>query len=139
MTCCSWVIKEVIMKNMRSEVGSWTWFILAAIVVFVLLGLHMLIVHMDGILGIFNPAGGSALSWDNVTARGHSGFFTVTYIVLLAAALYHGFYGLRTIIFELGLKEKFQRCWTVTLWIVGVVLFIFGTYAAIAMQSVKAV
>ena len=127
------------MKDMRSEAGSWTWFMFAGIVVFVLLGLHMLIIHMDGILGIFNPAGGSALSWDNVIARSHSGFFAVTYIILLAAVLYHGFYGLRTIIFELGLKKVNQRRWTVTLWIVGIVLFIVGTYAAIAVQSVKVV
>jgi succinate dehydrogenase / fumarate reductase membrane anchor subunit len=125
------------MKNMRSEAGSWTWFILAGIVVFVLLGLHMLIIHLDGILGIFNPAGGSALSWDNVIARSHSGFFEVTYIILLAAALYHGLYGLRTIVFELGLKRTCQRYWTLALWIVGIVLFIVGTYAAIAVQSVK--
>lgn len=124
---------------MRSEAGGWTWFIFAGVVVLVLLGLHMLIIHMDGILGIFNPAGGSALNWDNVIARSHSGFFTVTYIILLAAALYHGFYGLRTVIFELGLKKRCQRCFTLTLWIAGIVLFIVGTYAAIAVQSVKAV
>ena len=31
-------------------------------------------------------------------------FFTVTHIFLLGVALYHGLYGLRTIVFELGLK-----------------------------------
>ena len=30
------------------------------------------------------------------------GFFTVSYIVLLGAALFHGLYGLRNILFELG-------------------------------------
>ncbi len=30
------------------------------------------------------------------------GFFTVSYMVLLGAALFHGLYGLRNILFELG-------------------------------------
>lgn len=118
--------------------GSWILFIIAAVVILVLLGLHMVIVHLDGIFGIFSPAGGSALAWENVIQRSQSNFFTVTYIILLAAALYHGFYGLRTIIFELGPRKQVEKAWTTFFWIVGIFLFIVGTSAAIAVRTVEA-
>jgi succinate dehydrogenase / fumarate reductase membrane anchor subunit len=117
--------------------GSWILFIIAAIVLIFLLGLHMIIIHLDGIFGIFNPAGGSALDWGNVIQRSHSNFFMVTYIILLAAALYHGFYGLRTIIFELGPRKQVEQAWTIFIWIVGIVLFIIGTSATIAVQTIE--
>ena len=118
--------------------GSWILFIISAVVILVLLGLHMMIVHLDGILGIFSPAGGSALAWENVIQRSQSNFFTVTYIILLAAALYHGFYGLRTIIFELGPRKQVEKVWTAFFWIAGIFLFIVGTSAAIAVRTVEA-
>ena len=37
-----------------------------------------------------------------MAARATSVFFTVTYVLLLGAALYHGFYGLRNILLELN-------------------------------------
>ena len=118
--------------------GPWILFIVAAVVVFVFLGLHMMIVHLDTLLGgIASPAGGSALAWENVIQRSQSNFFTVTYIILLAAALYHGFYGLRTIIFEFGARKEAEGAWTTVLWIVGIVLFIVGTVAAIAVRTVE--
>ncbi len=118
--------------------GPWIFFIGAAVVVFVFLGLHMMIIHLDTLLGgIASPAGGSALAWENVLHRSQSSFFTVTYIILLAAALYHGFYGLRTIIFEFGPRKKTEGIWTTFLWIVGIVLFIVGTVAAIAVRTVE--
>ena len=126
------------MRDMKSEVGYWTFFIIAGIVVFILLFFHMMIIHMDGLLGIFNPAGGSALDWKNVIYRSHSAFFTTIYIILLGAALYHGFYGLRTILFELGLKKRIQSFITIAVWVIGIVLFCVGLYANLAIHTVKA-
>ena len=63
----------------------WTWHMMAGVVILVLLGLHMAIMHLDSALGIFNPAGGHPIDWDNVLERGKSVFFAVTYIVLLGA------------------------------------------------------
>jgi len=117
------------------ETAYWVWFVIAGLVIFVLGGLHMTVVHLSGIVGIFNPAGHEAVAWENVSFRSQSIFFTVTYILLAAAVLYHGFYGLRTIIFELGIGKSAQRSLTVLLWIVGVVLFIIGAYAAIAAKT----
>jgi len=79
----------------------WTWHVAAGLMILVLLGLHMAIMHLDSLLGLFNPAGGQPIDWDNVLARSQSLFFTATYILLLGAALFHGLYGLRNILFEL--------------------------------------
>jgi succinate dehydrogenase hydrophobic anchor subunit len=120
------------------ETAYWIWFLIAGLVIFVLGGLHMAVVHLSGIVGIFNPAGAEAVAWENVAFRSHSAFFMTAYILLLAAVLYHGFYGLRTIVFELGIGKACQRSLTVALWIVGVVLFIVGAYAAIAAKTLGA-
>lgn len=117
------------------ETSGWIWFIIAGIVIFILGGLHMMTVHMNAIFGIFNPAPGDAVAWENVSWRSRNLFFTITYIVLLAAVLYHGFFGLRTILFELGPSRGAQQFITKFLWCVGIVLFIIGAYAAMVARS----
>ena len=116
------------------ETKYWTWHIVAGVVILVFLALHMLIMHLDDILGVFNPAGGEAIAWENVLVRSRMLFFVVTYVILLGAALYHGLYGLRTILFELGLKPPMQKLVNAVFWLGGAGLFLLGTYAAIAAK-----
>ncbi|MGB5294320.1 MAG: hypothetical protein WBP34_05150 [Thermoanaerobaculia bacterium] len=108
----------------------WTWHLAAGAIILFLLGLHMAIMHLDALLGIFNPAGGHPIDWANVVARGQSMAFTVTYILLLGAALFHGLYGLRNILFELDPAPPLKKALSWVLILVGVGLFIFGTWAA---------
>lgn len=117
------------------ETAYWTWFIIAAGAILVFGGIHMVVMHLS-VLGIANPAGGAATDWANVAFRSQNQFLAFTNIILLAAALYHGLYGLRTIVFELGPKKSFQESFTVILWIVGLILFFIGTYSDIAAKSV---
>jgi len=112
------------------EQGLWTWHIISGVVVLVFLGLHMGIMHLDVALGIFNPAGGHPIDWANVAARAKSGFFAATYIVLLGAALFHGFYGLRNIIFELGPPKGLKKTVSWLFLIAGLGLFVVGSWAA---------
>ena len=119
------------------ETASWTWFFIAGIVMFILLGLHMIVMHLPGVMLVFNPEGPDPVLWNNVVARSRNAFFTLTYIILLAAALYHGFYGLRTIISEFGMTREAIKAMDKVLWIVGIVLFVIGTYAAIAARALK--
>jgi succinate dehydrogenase/fumarate reductase cytochrome b subunit len=119
------------------ETASWTWFLIAGIVIFALLGLHMIVMHLTGLLRVFNPFGYDAVAWRNVVYRSRDLFFTVSYIILLGAALYHGFYGLRTIVFELGITKQAGKALSVFLWIVGVALFCIGTYVAIAARALQ--
>lgn len=108
----------------------WTWHLAAGVVVLLLLGLHMGIMHLDALLGIFNPEGGHPIDWGNVAARGQSLFFMVTYVLLLGAALFHGFYGLRNILFELNPALPLRKPLRWVLILVGFGLFVLGTWAA---------
>ncbi len=115
----------------------WTWHLAAGVVILVLLGLHMTIMHLNGVLVLkgFNPAGGHPIDWDNVAARARSGFFMVTYVVLLGAALFHGLYGLRNILFELNPARWLKRAIGLVLLLGGFGLFVYGTWAAIAARA----
>ena len=113
------------------ETRNWTWHIIAAVVILVFLGLHMAIMHLDDLAGWFSTAAGTT-HWTNVLARSKSTFFATTYIVLLAAALYHGLYGLRTILFELSIGPSAQKLVNGVFWIAGVCLFAVGSLATIA-------
>lgn len=108
----------------------WTWHLLAGAVILVFLGLHMAVMHLDALLGLFNPAGGHPIDWANVAGRARMGFFTFSYVVLLGAALFHGLYGLRNILHELGLGCGAARMTTALLTLVGIGLFVFGAWAA---------
>jgi succinate dehydrogenase hydrophobic anchor subunit len=108
----------------------WTWHIGAGVVILVFLGLHMAIMHLEAIVGIFNPAGGHPIAWANVVARAKSAFFMVTYVVLLGTALFHGLYGLRNIVFELNPRPGMRKAVGGLLVGGGVVLFGMGTWAA---------
>lgn len=116
-----------------SETPRWTWHMLAGVAIFFLLGLHMITMHLDDILGWFNPVDGkSGVDWENVSARAGMVSYTVIYILLLGFALYHGLYGFRTILFELGLGAGARKAVNVLFLLVGLGLFTLGTWAAIA-------
>jgi succinate dehydrogenase / fumarate reductase membrane anchor subunit len=104
----------------------------AGVLVLVLLGLHMVIMHLTRTVGIGNPAGGHAVDWGNVVARGKSLVFTLTYILLLGAALFHGLYGFRNIVCELGPSAGLKKAINALLLVGGLGLFGLGTWAAIA-------
>jgi succinate dehydrogenase / fumarate reductase membrane anchor subunit len=113
----------------------WTWHVLAGLVILVFLGLHMTVMHLEVIVGIFNPAGGHPIDWANVVARGKTLFFPVSYVVLLGAALFHGLYGTRNILFELNPSAGLKRVIGVVLLLVGLGLFVLGTWAAVASHT----
>jgi len=109
----------------------WTWHMGAGVVILVFLGLHMTVMHLESIVGIFNPAEGELpVAWANVVERSKSAFFMVTYIVLLGAALYHGLFGLRTIIEELNPAAAVRKAVSAVLTVGGLLLFAFGTFSA---------
>ena len=116
--------------NMR-ETKYWTWHIFTGIIILVLLGIHMITMHLDAILGWFNAVEGEAISWANITARAKLAIYAFFYIALLAAALYHGLYGFRTILFELGPKQGTQKFINILFIVIGICLFAFGSWVAI--------
>jgi len=118
------------------ETKYWTWHMAAGVVILFLLGLHMLIMHVGGITHLFAPHGGEAISQANSLFRDRQLMFTVTYILLLGVVLYHGLYGLRTILFELTLKPAVEKALSVVLLVVGLGLMGLGTWAAITVHAI---
>jgi succinate dehydrogenase / fumarate reductase membrane anchor subunit len=113
----------------------WTWHMLGGVVIMVLLGVHMMVMHL-GVGGqAVAPFGGGAVSVKNSLFRDGNLTFTITYILLLGVALYHGLYGLRTMLFELTLKPAAEKAITAVLVIVGCGFFVLGTWAAFAAHA----
>lgn len=117
------------------ERGLWFLFLVAGLVVLPLLALHMAVMHFDGTLAVGNPAGGHPIDWANVAARGRSMAFAFTYPLLLGAALFHGFYGLRTILFELGPAAGIKKAISGLLLVAGLALFVYGSWAAVTAHQ----
>jgi len=92
--------------------------------------------HMAATGHWFAPYGTDADSLQNSLFRDGKLFFTVTYVLLLGVALYHGLYGLRTMLFELTLKPAAEKAITVVLLVVGLGLFGLGTWAAVAAHGI---
>ncbi|MBI4164679.1 MAG: hypothetical protein HY508_02975 [Acidobacteria bacterium] len=118
------------------ETKFWTWHMAAGVVIAFLLGQHMVIMHIGGITHLFAPFGGEAVSKANSLFRDGQMFFVTSYILLLGVALYHGLYGLRTILFELTLKPAIEKAVSAVLLILGLGLFGLGTWAAITVHTI---
>ncbi len=112
----------------------WAWHMAAGVVLLFLLGQHMVIMHIAAAHWAA-PYGTEADSVQNSLFRDGKLFFTVTYVLLLGTALYHGLYGLRTILFELTLKPAIEKTVTIVLVIVGLGLFGLGTWGAVAAHG----
>ena len=118
------------------ETKFWTWHMAAGVVIALLLGQHMVIMHLGGITHWFAPSGGEAISKANSLFRDGQLFFVVSYILLLGVALYHGLYGLRTVLFELTLRPAVEKAVSAVLLILGLSLFGLGTWAAITVHTI---
>ena len=114
----------------------WTWHMAAGVVILFVLGLHMLIMHLGSTTHLFAPYSGDSVSVRNSLFRDGSLFFTVTYVLLLGVALYHGLYGLRTMLFELTLGPGLEQTITFVFVIVGLGLFALGTWAAVVAHGI---
>jgi len=117
----------------------WSWHILTAVVILVLLGLHMGIMHLGEIMHALGIGVGEPTHASNVFRRSRQVFFMITYILLLGSALFHGLYGLRSMLFELSLSKGIQKAVGSLCVLIGLTLFIYGSYAAIAVFQLKGV
>lgn len=117
------------------------WFgnLLSGLVILVLLGWHMGLMHLAGILGAAVPALAEPLLWGDVLARGRSALFTGTYVLLLGTALFHGFYGLRTILREYWPSERAETRISIGCWIAGIIFFAVGAYTTLTFHIVSSV
>lgn len=117
----------------------WSWHILTGILVLVLLGLHMGIMHLGTILNALGIESGNPTHSSEVFRRSQNLFFMINYILLLGAALFHGLYGLRSMLFELSLSRTAEKFIGGMCAVAGVALFIYGSYVAVAVFQSKGV
>ena len=108
---------------------------LTGVLIAALLGIHMVILHLDTILGFFGVDATEPTSWGSMIGRASQGIWAALYITLLAVVLYHALYGLRGILLELTLSVKLERIITWAFIIIGVIAFIWGAYVPVALLS----
>jgi len=105
------------------------------ILIAVLLGIHMVTLHLDAVLGFFGVDITDPTSWASMIARAGQGLWVGIYIALLAVVLYHALYGLRGILLEVTASAKNERIITWSFILIGIIAFIWGTYVPIALLS----
>ena len=108
------------------ETRLWSWHLLVIPIIIVLLGVHFAIMHYAPVF--YGVSVEEARNFEAMIERGKSVAQLVLYILLLAAALYHGLYGLRGIIRELPMTPALGKIVDITVICVGLFIFAFGTY-----------
>ena len=117
----------------------WFWHILSAIVILVLLGMHMGIMHLGAIWKVLGIGSGEPTNSEHVFLRSQQFIFMITYILLLGSALFHGLYGLRSMLLELSLSRTLEKLIGGVCAIAGFALFVYGSYVAVAVFQMKGV
>jgi succinate dehydrogenase cytochrome b556 subunit len=100
----------------------WPWLLqrVTAVVLVVGLAIHLIVLHA------FNLGD---LNFDNVAARVASWFFAAVDLSLLGAGLFHALNGTRMVLLDYGFAGTKRRALGIVLWVVGVLTFVYGTWA----------
>lgn len=104
------------------ETRLWSLHLLVIPIIMVLLGTHFALMHYAPVF--YGVSVEEARNFETMIERGKSAAQLVLYILLLAAGLYHGLYGMRGIIRELPLTPALAKL--VDWGILSFGLFIFG-------------
>ena len=108
------------------ETRLWSLHILVLPIIAILLGMHFAVMHYAPVF--YGMSVEEARDFDTMIERGKSVTQLVLYILLLAAALYHGMYGVRGIIRELPLTPAFAKIVDIGILSFGLFIFALGTY-----------
>jgi succinate dehydrogenase / fumarate reductase membrane anchor subunit len=122
-----------------SESKLWFWHIISGAIILVLLGVHMTIMHMGASLSAIGLGSREPVAAAVVFERSRQLIFMITYVLLLGAALFHGLYGLRSMLFELDLSKTLEKAISRVCALAGICLFIYGSYAAVYVFTMKGV
>ena len=104
------------------------------LVVLILLGIHMTTMHLDDLLALLWGTDGNPLSWNQVSRRGESRLMTAGYVALLGTALFHGLYGLHTLLTEFWSGQRAERLIRVGCWTAGIALFLIGSFSTVTFH-----
>ena len=108
------------------ETRLWSLHLLAIPIIFVLLGMHFAVMHYAPVF--YGMSVEEARSFEVMIERGRSVAQLVLYILLLAAGLYHGLYGVRGILRELPLTPAISKAVDIGILLFGLFIFALGTY-----------
>jgi succinate dehydrogenase hydrophobic anchor subunit len=109
----------------------WSWHIVTAVIILFLLGVHMGTMHLGAILSSIGIGSSDPVKAAEVFHRSQQMIYMITYIVLLGAALFHGLYGLRSMLLELSLSRVLEKTIGGVCAVAGIGLFIYGSYVAV--------
>ena len=113
----------------------WIIHLATGVLIAAFLGVHMVIMHLDAILGFFGVGATEPTSWEPMIERAGQGIWVGLYVALLAFVLYHGLNGLRNVILELTPSAKTERIVTRVIIALGIVFFIGGTYVPVSLLT----
>jgi len=116
---------------------TYLWFLqlVTGVLIAVLLAIHILIMHLDAVLGFFGVDVAEAISWESMMGRSIQGVWAGLYVALLAVVLYHALNGLRGIILELTPSARTESIVTWVIIAFGIVAFVGGTCVAVALLA----
>lgn len=113
----------------------WVLHYLAGLILFVLLLGHIFMMHFYKLMEKIGFRG-DPLEWESVLERARNVTLSTLYILFLFFALFHGFYGLKNILIETDFGKRYEKIVVYIFWILGIFLFIFGTYTTIKAGGV---
>jgi len=108
------------------ETRLWSLSLFSVLFLFVLLAFHIAVMHYSPVF--LGTSIEETRSLEAVLARGRDVVQFIFYVLLLAAALYHGLFGLRGILRELPLSPTQGRAVDWLILLVGLFFFAYGTY-----------
>ena len=108
------------------ETRLWSLHLLVIPIIAVLLGAHFAVMHYAPVF--YGVSVDEARNFETMIERGRSVAQLVLYILLLAAGLYHGLYGLRGILRELPLTPAFVKLVDGGVLLFGLFIFALGVY-----------
>lgn len=117
------------------ETRLWSLHILVLPIIAILLGMHFAVMHYAPVF--YGMSVEKAREFSTMIERGKSVTQLILYILLLAAALYHGLYGVRGIIRELPLTPAMVKIVDIGIIAFGLFIFAFGTYVTWWTYSFK--
>jgi succinate dehydrogenase hydrophobic anchor subunit len=117
------------------ETRLWSLHILVLPIIAVLLGMHFAVMHYAPVF--YGMSVDEAREFGTMIERGKSITQLVLYILLLAAGLYHGMYGVRGIIRELPLTPTLAKIVDIGIIAFGLFIFALGTYVTWWTYSYK--
>jgi succinate dehydrogenase hydrophobic anchor subunit len=118
---------------MRRYTYLWLMQLVTGVLIAVLLGIHMVLQHLDKILPFFGIDINDPTSWNSMIERSRHAVWAGIYISLLAVLLYHALNGLRNVILELTPSARAERMVTRTILAFGIVVFIWASFVPIAL------